>query len=51
MKSLPLIGLFLFLILFAGVLLWVYRKGSDQYYKEMGELPLEQDQISHKGGV
>lgn len=45
MKSLPLIGLILFLVLFVGILIWVYRRGSDQFYKKMGELPLKKDVV------
>ncbi len=38
-----------FLVLFAAVLMWVYRRGSDPFYKKMGELPLEKD--SHEDGA
>ena len=50
-KNLPIVGLLLFLILFTGVIIWVYRSGSDQFYKKMSELPLDPDHGDIKSGV
>ncbi|MEQ1665096.1 MAG: cbb3-type cytochrome c oxidase subunit 3 [Bdellovibrionales bacterium] len=41
LKTLPLVGLVIFLVSFVGVLLWVYRKGSDSIYQQMGQMPLD----------
>ena len=35
-------GLFLFVALFLGAVLWVNRKGSDKVYKHLEEMPLEE---------
>jgi len=55
LKSLPLFGLALFLMTFIGVMLWAYRKGSDEVYEQASQLPLdlsiqkeEQKGVSHE---
>lgn len=35
------IGLLLFMGVFLGALLWVFRKGSGQFYGKMSDLPLD----------
>ena len=40
---LPVVSMFLFLSVFIGVLIWVFRKESNGIYKQMGELPLEEN--------
>ena len=35
------IGLVLFLSVFIGAAIWVYRTGSEDIYREMAELPLK----------
>ena len=37
------LGLLLFLTIFLGALLWVFRKGSDEIYSAAGALPLEDE--------
>jgi cytochrome c oxidase cbb3-type subunit IV len=51
MKSLPMIGLILFLVLFVGVLIWVFRRNSDQFYKKMGQMPLDNEEIQKISGA
>lgn len=41
LQNLSALGLTLFILLFVGAVLWVYRKGSDQVYKHIEELPLD----------
>ncbi len=50
MKSLPFIGLMLFLGIFILMLFWIFRKGSDSFYKQMGELPLNNEK-NERGSV
>lgn len=38
----PIIGLFLFMILFIGIIVWVFRLDK-RFIKKMEELPLEKD--------
>jgi cbb3-type cytochrome oxidase subunit 3 len=40
------IGLSLFLMVFAGVVLWVFRKGSKETYQQIQNLPFEDERIS-----
>ncbi len=39
---LPVISMFLFISVFLGALIWVFRKESTQVYAELGALPLDQ---------
>lgn len=47
------VGLVLFLTIFLTVLAWVYRRGSANFYRNLAELPLtDQDgDDGHKGGT
>ena len=42
LKDLPLLGLFIFLVIFTSAVFWVFRKGSDQFYDRLSRLPLEE---------
>lgn len=35
------VALVLFLTVFVGAAIWIYRKGSQEIYRKMGEMPLE----------
>lgn len=35
------LGLVIFVVFFIGVIFWVYRKNSSQLYKELGNMPLD----------
>lgn len=37
------VGLFIFLTVFVGALIWIHRKGSAQFYEEMSLMPLNSD--------
>lgn len=39
---LPSLGMILFLVLFIGVVIWVFRKSSEKLYHEVENLPLEE---------
>lgn len=39
------IGLILFFIFFVGVVFWVFRKGSKQYYNQTAQMPLGEDEL------
>lgn len=39
---LPTAGIILFICLFASMLIWINRRGSDPYYLEAGNLALEE---------
>jgi len=39
--TLPIISMMMFVGVFLGVLLWVYRRESGKVYHEMEQLPLE----------
>jgi cbb3-type cytochrome oxidase subunit 3 len=45
---LPVISMLLFSAVFVGVLLWSYRRGSAEIYKEMSQLPLNELRKSHE---
>lgn len=46
------LGLFLFIALFVGAVLWVNRKGSEKVYKHLEELPLElTTEATANGGI
>lgn len=36
-------GLLIFFVVFAGILLWVFRPGATEKYKKFGNIPLEDD--------
>jgi len=38
----PIIGLMIFFIFFVGVVLWAYRKNSNQIHGEASKLPLQE---------
>ena len=38
---LPVVSMFIFLTIFVGVMIWVYRKDSTRIYKTMENLPNE----------
>jgi hypothetical protein len=40
---LPVISMLLFLGVFLGVCIWVYRKDSSEIYRELGALPLQKE--------
>ncbi|MBC7466650.1 MAG: cbb3-type cytochrome c oxidase subunit 3 [Bdellovibrio sp.] len=37
------IGLLLFFTFFVGIVFWVFRKGSKNYYNQSAQMPLEDD--------
>ena len=39
------IGLLLFVGVFSGVVLWVFRKGSSESYQKMSSLPISEESI------
>lgn len=41
MPWLPSIGLLLFLVLFVGMLIWINRRGSDDFYRQVQGLPMD----------
>jgi CHASE2 domain-containing sensor protein len=40
---LPVISMFLFLSVFLGACIWVYRRESAEIYRELGALPLQKE--------
>lgn len=40
-STLPVISMFLFLSVFVGAVLWVFRKDSKTIYEKLGNLPLD----------
>lgn len=38
-----LVGLLLFFMIFVGILIWVFRPGSGEKYKDAGRIPLEEE--------
>ena len=44
---LPSIGMILFLSVFLGMVIWVFRRNSKQIYNEMSQIPLEEER-SHE---
>lgn len=42
---LPVIGLFLFLFAFICACVWVFRKKSSLFYKDMGEIPFNKEKL------
>ncbi len=52
LQHMSIVGLILFILLFAGAVLWVNRKGSDKVYKHLEEMPLDLDSdATARGGV
>ncbi len=43
MPWLTVLGLMIFLAVFVGVLLWVFRRGSAQLYARLAQAPLDLD--------
>ena len=39
----PVISMMLFMSVFFGALIWVFRKDSGKIYAELGQLPLKED--------
>jgi cbb3-type cytochrome oxidase subunit 3 len=46
----PLVALCVFIVVFVGMLVWIYRPGSKQFYEREAQLPLEDSASSSKGG-
>lgn len=38
-----MIGLAIFLVLFTGVLIWVFRPGAKEHFKKFGDIPLKDE--------
>jgi hypothetical protein len=38
----PVLAFFIFLSLFSFVIYWTFRKGSKDFYKNIGEIPFEE---------
>lgn len=45
-ENMTLLGLFIFVAFFVGLLFWVYRKTQGPHYRYMSQLPLEGDKKS-----
>ena len=45
---LPVISMFMFLSIFLGSLIWVFRKGSKEVYSELSQLPLAEEGVHHE---
>ncbi len=43
LSVLPMIGTFLFLAVFIGVCIWIYRRGSSELYEKISNKLLEDD--------
>lgn len=43
----PMIGLLFFFLVFVGISVWVFRKGSGQQYREYAHIPLKEDSDEH----
>ena len=41
--TMPTIAFFLFFALFISALVWVFRKGSNNFYDKMGNLPFSKE--------
>jgi hypothetical protein len=41
-SAMPVVSMLLFMAVFFGALIWVFRKESTEVYAELGELPLDQ---------
>ena len=46
----PLLALVLFIGVFVGMLVWIFRPGSKQFYEREAQLPLQDSASSGKGG-
>ena len=42
-SALPVVSMVLFMAVFFGAVIWVYRRGSDGVYRDLSALPLDQD--------
>jgi hypothetical protein len=42
-SAMPVISMLLFMAVFSGAVIWVYRKESTDVYRELGRLPLDQE--------
>lgn len=47
--QLTLAGMIIFLVIFTGVLFWVFRKSGQAHYSKMEMLPLTETQALNKG--
>ena len=43
MTYLPVAGMFVFLAIFIAACIWVWRKGSHEFYSELSKIPFEKD--------
>ncbi|MBP7844888.1 MAG: cbb3-type cytochrome c oxidase subunit 3 [Proteobacteria bacterium] len=43
MPGLTVFACVLFVVVFSGMLIWTFRKGSKSYYEKCGKIPLEDD--------
>ena len=48
MPGLTAFACVLFVVVFAGMLIWTFRKGSKEFYDKCGNIPLE-DELKIKG--
>ena len=46
MPALSGLGLLLFMGVFLGALVWVFRKGSREFYSNLSDLPMKEDDES-----
>ena len=46
---LPVITMFMFMSVFFGALIWVFRKGSKDIYSELSNLPLDSERTTQNG--
>jgi len=42
--SYGLIGLLFFFVLFTAILIWLFRPGAKEHFKQQGEIPLKDDE-------
>lgn len=42
--SAGILGLIIFITFFAGLMLWIFRPGAKKHYKDMGNIPLKEDE-------
>lgn len=45
----PLVALVVFIVVFVGMLVWIFRPGSKEFYKREARLPLEESAETGKG--
>lgn len=46
--NLMILSEILFIVIFLGALFWVFRKGSEEFYKNLSQLPLEKGTTNEK---